>query len=120
MERQRKDALLMVLGSSNESASDTRSIFGSTNDYAQMFQMIVGFGVSQIVHNAAVFSLAEHLAQGPKTAIEIAEAELLDGDATFRLMRAFVSLGLMTFERESCFVATSLLQTLHRDAPNSL
>jgi hypothetical protein len=110
----------MTLNSSNESLSDTHNIFGSKNDYARMFQMIIGFGISQIVHNAAVFSLAEHLAQGVKTAIEIAEAESLDVDATFRLMRACASLGLMTLNEDSQFAATPLLHTLHGDAPNSL
>jgi PII-like signaling protein len=68
----------MASDSNNESLSDTSNIFGAQNNYAQMFQMIVGFGISQIVHSAAIFSLAEHLAQGPKTAVEIAEAETLD------------------------------------------
>ena len=104
----------------NESLSDTYNIFGSKNDYAHMLEMIVGFHVSQIVHSAAMFSLAEHLARGPKTAVEIADAEALDVDATFRLMRACTSLGLMTYKEQSGFAATPLLQTLHKDDPNSL
>lgn len=110
----------MASDSSNESLSDTRNIFGTQNDHAQMFQMIVGYTVSQAVHSAAVFSLAEHLAEGPKTAVEVAKAEALDVDATFRLMRACASLGLMTYEEDSGFAATSLLRTLHKDDPNSL
>jgi len=110
----------MASDSNNESLSDTSNIFGAHNDYAQMFQMIVGFGISQIVHSAAIFSLAEHLAQGPKTAVEIADAEALDADATFRLMRACASLGLMAYNEDSGFAATPLLRTLHKDDPNSL
>ena len=65
----------------------------------QMFQMIFGFNVSQVVHTAALYSLAEHLAQGPATPAEIAEAESINVDATFRLMRACASIGLMTYGR---------------------
>jgi hypothetical protein len=101
-------------------SSDTRDIFGTQNDYAQMFQMICGFNVSQIVHTAALYSLAEHLAQGPATPAEIAEAESLNVDATFRLMRACASIGLMTYDGHSKFAATPLLNTLHKDDANSL
>jgi Dimerisation domain len=117
---QEKDAIAMSSDSGNGLLSETHSSLASTKDYAQMFQMIVGFAVSQIVRNAAVFSFAEHLAWGPKTAVEIAEAESLNVDATFRLMRACASLGLMTYEGDSGFAATPLLRTLHKDDPNSL
>jgi hypothetical protein len=105
---------------SKQPSSDTRPIFGTQNDYAQMFQMILGFNVSQIVHTAALYSLAEHLAQGPATPAEIAEAESINVDATFRLMRACVSIGLMTYDGHSEFAATPLLNTLHKDDANSL
>ena len=42
---------------SKQPSSDTRHIFGTQNDYAQMFQMILGFTVSQIVHTVALYSL---------------------------------------------------------------
>jgi hypothetical protein len=48
---------------SKQPSSDTGHIFGIQNDYTKMFQMILGFNVSQIVHTAALYSLAEHLAQ---------------------------------------------------------
>jgi hypothetical protein len=99
---------------------DTRHVFGSQNDHAQMFQMIGGFRISQIVRSAALFSLAEHLANGPATATEIAEAESIDATAAFRLMRACASLGLVTYDGQSRFAATPLLNTLHRDDPHSL
>lgn len=107
----------MASDGGNESLSDTCNIFGSKNDYGHMLKLIVGFHVSQIVHSAAMFSLAEHLAQGPKTAVEIAEAEALDVDATFRLMGACTSLGSMTYKEQSGFAATPLLRILHKDDP---
>jgi hypothetical protein len=117
---QEKDAIAMASDSGNGLLSETHNIFGSKKDYAQMFQMIVGFAVSQVVRNAALFSFAEHLARGPRTAVAIAEAESLNVDATFRLMRACASLGLVTYEGDSGFAATPLLRTLHKDDPNSL
>jgi hypothetical protein len=105
---------------SKQPSSDTGHIFGIQNDYAKMFQMILGFNVSQIVHTAALYSLAEHLAQGPATPAEIAEAESINVDATFRLMRACASIGLMTYDGHSKFAATPLLNTLHKDDANSL
>jgi Dimerisation domain len=82
--------------------------------------VIWGFNVSQIVHTAALYSLPEYLAQRRATPAEIAKAESLNLDATFRLMRACASIGLMTYDGHSKFAATPLLNTLHKDDPNSL
>jgi len=101
-------------------SADTRHIFGTQNDYAQMFQMIWGFSASQIVRAAALYSLADHLGQGLATPAEIAKAESLDVDATFRLMRACASIGLMTYDGHSKFAATPLLNTLHKGNANSM
>jgi hypothetical protein len=95
-------------------------LFGTDNDYAQMFQMIIGFGISQVVHTAALYSLAEHLSETARSAEEIAQKESLNVDATFRLLRACASLGLVTYDGHSKFTATPLLKTLHMDDPNSL
>src|SRR5580698_4230633 len=109
----------MKKSESKKPPSDTNHLFGTQNDYAQMFQMIWGFNVSQIVHTAALYSLAEHLDQGAKTPAEIAQAESLNVDATFRFMRVCASIGLMTYDGNSKFAATPLLKTLHKDDPNS-
>ena len=105
---------------SKQPASDTGHYFGTQNDYAQMFQMIFGANISQIVHTAALYSLPEHLAQGRATPAEIAEAESLNVDATFRLLRACASIGLVTYDGQAKFAATPLLNTLHKDAANSM
>jgi SAM-dependent methyltransferase len=85
-----------------------------------MFQMIFGFNISQIVRAAALYSLPEHLGQGLTTPEQIAEAESINVEATFRLMRACASIGLLTYDGKSGFMATPLLNTLHKDAPRSL
>jgi hypothetical protein len=52
---------------STHPASETGHYFGTQHEYAQMFQMIFGATISQIVHTAALYSLPEHLAQGRAT-----------------------------------------------------
>jgi hypothetical protein len=86
----------------------------------RMMHMITGYWVTQVVHAAAVFSLADHLAKGPATAEDIAWAEGIDPAATFRLLRTCASLGMATYDGESRFAATSLLNTLRKDNPQSL
>jgi O-methyltransferase/methyltransferase family protein len=105
---------------STQVTSDTRELFGVGNDHAEMFRLIFGFNVSQIIRAAALYSLPEHLAQGPATAESIAVAESLNVEATFRFMRACASLKLLTYDGHSKFAATSLLNTLRKDNPVSM
>ncbi|MGW9031469.1 methyltransferase [Streptomyces sp. NPDC055722] len=98
----------------------TPEIPAAAQDYERMMGMVTGYWVTQIVRAAAVYNLAGHLASGTNTPEEIAEAESTDPDATRRLMRTCASLGLMTSDDGAHYAGTSLLNTLHKDAPNSL
>jgi hypothetical protein len=83
---------------------NTRQLFGSGNDHAEMYKLIFGFNISQIIRAAVLFSLPEYLALGPATAESIAAAESLDVGATFRFMRACASLNLLIYDSNSkCF-----------------
>jgi hypothetical protein len=44
--------------------------------------------MTQIVHAAARYSIADELAKGPATAADIAARQFRNPDATFRLLRA--------------------------------
>jgi hypothetical protein len=90
------------------------------SDTNRMMQMISGYWVTQIVHAAATFSLADHLAKGPATAEEIARFEGTDPLATFRFLKACASLGVVTHDGKLRFAATPLLDTLRKDNPDSL
>ena len=90
------------------------------NDPDRMMQMITGYWVTQVVHAAAMFSIADHLAKAPATAEEIADAEGTDPSAIFRLLRTCASLGLVKYAGDSRFAGTSLLDTLRKDNPRSL
>ncbi|TXH33087.1 MAG: methyltransferase [Rhodospirillaceae bacterium] len=85
----------------------------------QMMQMIGGFWITQIVHAAARYALADHLAREPMTAQAFADAEDLDHQAAARFLRACVGLGLVTRDG-SRYGSTDLLDTLRKDHPRSL
>jgi hypothetical protein len=102
------------------SSIERKQPFGTERDHAEMIDIIVSAVRHEAVRCAALFSFADHLADGAKTAVYIAEAEDLHSDATFRLMRACTAFGLLTYDKADGFSATSLLKTLRRDDPTSM
>ncbi|MFC7632548.1 methyltransferase [Paraburkholderia humisilvae] len=95
--------------------------FGSQDDNRKMTEMIAGYRISQIVHTVARYSFADHMGDDHVTASRIAAIESLDEEATFRFMRACVTVGLMTYDAPTdTFCATSLLRTLRTDNPIAL
>lgn len=86
---------------------------------AQMMQMITGYWITQLTHGMARYSIADHLAEGPKGAQEIAAAEGLNPDACFRFLRACAGLGLVSHDGAR-FGRTPLSDTLRRGVPGSL
>jgi SAM-dependent methyltransferase len=89
--------------------------------YSRMFDMISAFKISQVIRAACTHCLAEHLDSGRVTPAQIAVAASLDTDATSRLMRACVSIGLITVDHETdTFAGTPLLRMLRADNPASL
>jgi hypothetical protein len=90
------------------------------SDYGAMWDMVTAYRLSRLARVAAVLSLPEHLAAGPRTAVEIATAESGDPDATFRVLRLCASVGLATATADGGFSGTPLLATLRADDPGSL
>jgi hypothetical protein len=86
----------------------------------QMADMLMSYRVSQALRAYAELSVADHLATGPLTAAEIAQRERSAPETTFRLMRAGLTLGLLTMDSDDRFHCTPLLDTLRNDAPGSL
>lgn len=85
-----------------------------------MMSMVTGYWVRQIVRAIAKFSIADHLALGPATAIEVASKAGTNPSATFRLLRVAASLGLVAHDGESRFIPTPLLDVLRTEHPQSL
>jgi len=72
----------------------------------QMADMLMSYRVSQALRAAyAELSVADHLATGPLTAAEIAQRERSAPETTFRLMRAGLTLGLLTMDSDDRFTA---------------
>jgi hypothetical protein len=86
---------------------------------AQLVQMASGYWVSCIVHAAATLGLADKLAEGPKSAQEIAGTAECNPRALHRLMRSLASLGLLTETEGGRFALTPLGAALKTGAPGS-
>lgn len=82
---------------------------------------IIGGGVNlQTLHGVAALRIADHLADGARTADEVALREGSHPQATYRLMRAAAALGVLSYEGERRFGLTTRGQLLRADVPGSL
>jgi hypothetical protein len=95
----------------------TTALEATDKDFERMIKMLTGFFVTQIAGAVATYSIADHLAKGSATAEQIAKVESIDSVATFRLLRACASLGLVTCDDGLTFTATPLLGTCGRTCP---
>jgi hypothetical protein len=90
-------------------------------DIRAVYHLTMAFNGTQAVRAIAMMSVAEHLADGPLPAGEIARREQCDPRATRRLLRAGVALGLLGYDADTAeFRSTPALQVLHKDNDSSL
>ena len=75
-------------------------------------RMITGYWVSQMVHVAAKLGLADLLADGPKTADELAQATGTHARSLYRLLRALASVGIFSEDDDGRFSLTPLAELL--------
>jgi SAM-dependent methyltransferase len=87
--------------------------------HVQLIQMGTGGAVANVVHMAAKLGLADKLADGPKSAVELAGPSALHAPSLHRLMRTMASLGLLTEGEQLRFSLTKLGEALRSDAPGS-
>lgn len=87
--------------------------------HAQLAQMATAYWVSDIVYVAAKLSLADHLAEGPKTAEELAGPTGTHAPSLYRFMRALANLGIFTEDSTHRFALTPLGDALKTGAPGS-
>lgn len=74
----------------------------------QLIQMASAYWVSRIVYAAAELGLADHLAQGPLSAADIAAKAGLNAPALHRLMRSLAGLGILDEGEDERFGLTPL------------
>jgi O-methyltransferase domain/Dimerisation domain len=87
--------------------------------HAQLIQMATAYWVSDIVYVAAKLSLADHLAEGPKSAEELAGLTGTHAPSLYRLMRTLANLGILTEAATHRFALTPLGDALKTGALGS-
>ncbi|MGH3278246.1 MAG: methyltransferase [Trebonia sp.] len=89
-------------------------------DVVTLGNMILGAARLQVLHAVAALHIADHLADGALTAEDVARREGSEPRATFRLMRAAASLGVLSYEGGRRFGLTGMGQMLRDGVPGSL
>ncbi|MEU1801377.1 methyltransferase [Streptomyces sp. NPDC019937] len=89
-------------------------------DAAAVFDLLIGLVRAQVLRGVAALRIADHLSDGALTAEEVAQREGSHPQATYRLMRAASSLGLLSHEGEHRFALTGRGRLLRSDLPGSL
>ncbi|WNG35545.1 hypothetical protein F0U61_19115 [Archangium violaceum] len=85
----------------------------------QLSQHIISLWVPQAIHAASELGIADALAAGPATSHEVSGKLGTHPEATLRLMKALVALGLLSLS-EGRFSLTELGQCLASDTPTSV
>ena len=86
----------------------------------QLLKMIRSFWISQIVGTLARLEIADRLARGPLESSALADAIECEPRATFRLLRAAVSLGLVVMLPDGRFGLAPPGELLRSDVPDSV
>ena len=87
--------------------------------HAQLIQMGTGAWVSATVYAAAKLGLADHLADGPRSADELAITTDTHAPTLDRLMRTLAGLGIFAGQGEGRYALTPLGEALKSDAPGA-
>jgi hypothetical protein len=83
----------------------------SENLHDQLAHLLSGYWYTQTIYVAAKLGLAELLKDGPKSALELAQATSTNPRALYRLLRALASIGIFA-EEKGHFVLTPLAECL--------
>ena len=87
--------------------------------HAQLVQMGTAYLVSRLVYVAAQLKLADLLAEGPRTAEQLAQTTATHAPSLYRIMRTLAMLGLFTEDAAHRFCLTPLGESLRTGAPGS-
>jgi hypothetical protein len=84
-----------------------------------MMQFILGFMPAQAIRAVAELEIADKLADGPKSATELARLSGGDAESIHRVLRALASIGVFA-ERDGKYQLTPLADHLRRDSAESV
>ncbi len=87
---------------------------------AQLIQMAWAHQISSMIRVAAELKLADHLADGPKSAGELAQVTATHAPSLYRVMRTLASLGVFTEDERQLFALTPLGEPLRSGTPGSV
>ena len=87
--------------------------------HAQLIQRGTGYFISRLIVTAANLRIADHLADGPKSAAELAHPTHTNSRALHRFLRTLGSFGLVTQDTNGKFALTPLGEALKTGAPGS-
>jgi hypothetical protein len=87
--------------------------------HVQLVQMSMAHWASRIVYVAAKLSLADHIANGPKSAKELAGPTGTHAPSLYRLMRTLTNLNILTEDATHRFTLTPLGDALKTGAQGS-
>jgi len=87
--------------------------------HVQLIQMGLGYWVSRVVWAAAKLGLADRLADGPRSAAELAGATGTHAPSLHRLMRSLAGLGILVEREAQRFALTPLGEALRTGAPGA-
>lgn len=85
----------------------------------QLNQMITGYWVSQAIYVAAKLNLADRIAEGPKSADELAALTDTHARSLYRLLRALAGVGIFAETDDGRFTMTPLAERLQSDVEGS-
>lgn len=89
------------------------------NASRQLGQLITGYWLSQAIYVAAKLEIADLLAQGPRTAADLAKATSTHERSLYRMLRALASVGVFSELAPRTFAINDVADPLRRDAPGS-
>jgi len=91
-----------------------------SDERAQLGRLLSGYRITQAIHVAAVLGIADQLADGPRTADELAESTGTHPDTLYRVLRALAAAGVFAEAEDRRFASTPLGDGLRSDVPGSL
>ncbi|GAA2899444.1 methyltransferase [Actinoplanes cyaneus] len=98
----------------------TRQLAPEHDTTLTLLRMAEGLGAARLLQLAVEFELADRLADGPRTADDLAQATGAHAQGLHRLLRALAGVGVCTEPAPGSFALTEMGRRLSADHPQSL
>jgi len=95
-------------------------MIGPMSNPEDLRSLVTGFRISSALGVAAELGLSDELADGPRTATDLAASVGADPDSLYRLLRALATVGVYTEQPDQMFANTDLGEGLRTGVPGSM